>query len=65
MSCVHKCLLRYQTTKELERKAIKAMRTRNKIWTQEELDLAIREASMLGKALGWDYDEDDLYIEEK
>jgi hypothetical protein len=49
----HKCLLQYQSTEELRRKAIKAICHKTKLWTQEEIDLAEREAEEISQILKW------------
>ena len=44
---LHERLIARQTDEELERKADKACMRRGKLWTQEELDAADREAEKL------------------
>ena len=63
MNDSHRCLLRYQTTEELLRKANKA-RSKSNLWTQEEIDLGIRCGAETGLALGMDYDDYNLYIDD-
>lgn len=62
MNDSHRCLLRYQTTAELERKAVKA-RSKHNLWTQEEIDLGKRKAAETGQAIGWKHDEYDLFVD--
>lgn len=44
---LHKRLIARQSDEELERKASKAVERRGKLWSQEELDAADREAQRL------------------
>jgi hypothetical protein len=48
---LHKRLIARQSDAELERKADKAWMRRGKLWTQEELDAADREADRLNACL--------------
>ncbi|WP_316176202.1 hypothetical protein [Bradyrhizobium sp. SZCCHNRI1073] len=48
---LHKRLIARQSDAELERKADKAWMRRGKLWTQEELDAADREATNLHDAI--------------
>jgi len=57
----HRCLMRYQTTAEIERKAMKA-RSKHNMWTQEEIDLGKRKAAETGQAIGCKHDEYDLSV---
>lgn len=49
---LHKRLIARQSDGELRRKAMKAIE-RARLWSQEEIDLADREAERLVMALGW------------
>jgi hypothetical protein len=50
---LHKRLIARQSDEELERKAEKAWMRRGKLWTQEELDAADREAQRIYDAIHW------------
>ena len=50
---VHRLLVARQPFKELARKANKAYRKKQKMWTQEEIDCAEREALHWGSRLRW------------
>lgn len=63
MNDSHRYLLRYQTTKELERKAKKA-KSKHNLWTQEEIDFSRRKAAEIGRNIGWEHDEYDLFIDD-
>ena len=51
MDGVHKCLIKHQTIEELRRKQRKAQS--KGFWTQEDIDLAEREAEEICNILHW------------
>lgn len=56
---LHQRLIARQPLEELQRKADKAARWKQRIWTLEELDWARRHAHARGVQLGW-WEEGDL-----
>ena len=37
-------------------------KSKSNLWTQEEIDLGVREAAETAEKIGWEYDDYNLYV---